>query len=130
GRQGACLVGDDHGGAAQSLDRQERTHYSLPFSDTLHADRQDGGESRRQSFRDRTDGDGYANQEDVEVLHASGDTKSVHAGDEDKYPAGDEVAHQSHCLLKRSLLSPLFQYGGGYLAELGIETGGGNNHLP
>ena len=72
-RQGAGLVGADHGGGAERLDRRKLTHDGVGGCHPPHSQAQSDGHDRRQRFRNGGDRQGNGEQEqaedDVEIQH-------------------------------------------------------------
>ena len=77
-RQRAGLVGGDHAGRAERLDRGQVSDDGVPPRHALHADREHGGHDRRQTFRHRRDG-----ERDAENQHVEDRRQAAHVFDED-----------------------------------------------
>ena len=64
--QRAGLVGADHGGGAERLDRRQLAHDRMRGRHAPHAEAQAHGDDRRQRFRDRRDRERHREQEQAE----------------------------------------------------------------
>ena len=121
--QGTGLIGADHRGTAEGLDRRQPTHQGMALDHALHADGQRDGHNSGQGLRHHRD-----RQRDTEDEHVQQRLAAQHAkpGDQHDDDAGGDGQHPTdlvQVLLQwRALLLDPGQHAGD-AAELGAEPG-------
>ena len=134
-RQRAGLVGGDDARRAERLDGGQVADDRVSPSHALHADRQHGGDDGRQSLGDGGDGEGHAENQDMndrrQPAHILDENQCRDHDDGDDHDDNAEhLACTVELALERRRLVAGFLQQTGDVTDLGIHAGRGHDRLP
>ncbi len=125
--QGAGLVGADHRGAAQGLDRREFADQRVAGDHAVHAQGQGDGDDRGQAFRYGGHGQAHRGQEHVDELAAVQPFQQEHQPHQHEADHHDPFAELLEFPLQGRDLVGYLLHQPGDLAQFGVHPGIGHD---